>query len=1342
MRGRLQMQSDWDRSLKTERKSNIAISSSRTGSKNKTGAKTRNKIAVKRDNTTQIQTSSKVLKISQMPSKSTKKVHRANIPKPTPRSNNQIKPVDLLPEGLVLPSFEEVPGMPKNLLHSPAGVLLKRLGNKRDARIRIVPSKKNGRFNAKITIILPGHDTFGSIGEGSSRVVAERMAALRVIADLHAKSLVKELYPLEPEAKESGFMVNNANAILDVYNYCSHYMAVPKVDVSKFRPFVAEPKASHIYKCTIELKEQGISVSGFGPDFPLAEALAARKFKAAAEAHIAGSGKSNLLIVKNTGLNTENAEQFHEWLKMNDRAYDYKLESTQHASYRETQLHVLDAGQWQPFGPVIQSSGKKRTDPIAYICAARSKIKEDPSLEGKFIAALKVGNGKILRKAAPVDLALPPDSVELMLQTMTRAYASGLEMRSEIEFPSVDEPEQRQRNSRPFLPRAEMHALSQSLFKKHQAYQTSEHMAAMRKIKSDLPMNHYKEDVFRLVENNVYSIIIGATGSGKTTQVPQIILEQYYQNGKGAECEIICTQPRRIAATSVANRVKDELGPDLAAHVGHHVRFDARLPRQGGSVTYCTTGILLQQLQAEPDRIFNHVSHLIIDEVHERDKIIDFTLTILKKIVAERLAVGKRVPKITLMSATLDTELFANYFKNCSHSGTQVNAPVLSVPGRTFPVTERYLDDVLTELHQTYTSEELLIMTKDKVTSDYLEYENRVAWGKSKNTSPSLQGLPEAEIPIDWKTKQNLGNNEVGSNSPGDTLVPYGLVATSIAHLIRTTKDGAILVFFPGLQEMQAVEKLLQSPVLGVDLLDATKFKMFMLHSSIPDTQKTVFSPVSEGIRKIILSTNIGETSITIPDVKYVIDTGKVRETQYDHVKRISSLQSTWISKSNARQRAGRAGRVQDGHYLALYSQERYQSMRTIGLPELLRSDLQATCLTIKSTLRGVDIRNLLAGAIEPPDPVGVDEAVSNLVDLGALTLNEDLTALGKVLASLPIHPTLGKMILLGVMFKCLDPILVIGAAAEERGLFVMAPEVKAATVRIKQSFIEKTQSEHMVTYNAFSTLRQAYNSRGNRAAQNLAWENNVHFGAWKSIYGSTQQMVQILIEHGLVPNPKVTLRRNLLFGGPDLNKNSHKPHIIKAVLLAGLLPNIGLTRKIGIPWRTAHADNVMLPRTCALTNQPQDHDQYLATFTNLVKSSDGKSTFLKDVSIVQPLAVALFANELTRGTNGANMVEAFGWLSLYVKTPGRRRASEAASCLIKFQQGLNRVQVGAFADLATGKPLHGMDRASRMREYFIDKVVEILDMAVEYRSNTQLRGAHTQLELNRGESRRFGWGR
>lgn len=1220
---------------------------------------------------------------------------------------------------LILPTHEEVPYFPSDLLSRPFDMLRNRLSAAKSSKATFarctsekIAGKKNvnDQWKAKGSVAIPGHGTFEAVAIDSSIRNAEKVCGLRIIAEMHSKGLIKELWPLDIKG---GHKTEN-DALEDVYNYCATHMAIPEVTVEHFTPILPQDKKS-LVRCTISMAEQDIHISAVGNEYRVAEVAAARKFKSAAEAYVASSGTSDRLVVK-VALHLENAEMFHQWVKSVNQNYDYKVDSTTVGSTNKAQLFIRNGTQWKETGTTIEASSKLAGERIVLLRAAIAQMQANPLLQEEFLAALRQGNGKILRKASPLDLELPTESLGLMRQTLSYARVARLDTKVDID--TAAETEENRRGGRPSLWEPEKKRISEALYKNYQQYLNDDGMAAMRKIKSELPMNHYKDQVFRIVEDNEYSIIIGATGSGKTTQVPQIILEQYYQNGNGADCEILCTQPRRIAATSVSRRVKDEMGPSLSAHVGHHVRFDTQLPRQGGSVTYCTTGILLQQLQTDPERIFDQVSHIILDEVHERDKIIDFTLTILKKVITERLVAGKKCPKITLMSATLDTELFANYFKNSAY-GVEVNAPVLSVPGRTFPVNETYMDDIVDDLRKNYSRGDLNIVTYDKATMDYLEDEERFA--TSHVTKPGSTRQSGEEAVIDWKTKQTYNNGAQVSSSPEEALIPYGLVAATIAHVAKVTTEGAILVFFPGLQEMQKVEKLMQNPIFGVDLLDTTKYKSFLLHSSIPDTQKSVFEPVPPGTRKIILSSNIAETSITIPDVQHVIDTGKLRELRYDHVKRISSLDTTWISKSNAKQRAGRAGRVQNGNYYALYSRARSDSLKAIGLPEILRSDLQATCLSVKSSIRGADIREFLAGAIEPPSPAGVDEAVRNLVDMGAFTTSEDLTTLGKVLASLPIHPALGKMILLGVLFKCLDPILVIGAAAEERGLWVMAPGSRDETLEHKRSFMQETGSEHLSLYNAFSAVRE-YHDHGqgyDREAVTFAYRKNIHFGAWKAIYSSAKQMEQILKEQGLIPKSSDTTRE--MFGGASLNVNSHKAHVVKAILFAGLMPNMALsTSWSDRPWRTTIEDTVMLPKTSVVhaafptSDSGRHNPRFIATYSNLAKGADGKSTFLRDVSVVDPLTAALFATSLTQ-TN-TNVVEACGWLPLFIKAPGFLARQELTKAIIEMRWVLECLQSNAFANLTKGMPMHGIDKTSHERETVIDRTVDVLDLVAHYR--------------------------
>ncbi|KAF3907353.1 p7 [Arthrobotrys entomopaga] len=383
-------------------------------------------------------------------------------------------------------------------------------------------------------------------------------------------------------------------------------------------------------------------------------------------------------------------------------------------------------------------------------------------------------------------------------------------------------------------------------------------------------------------------------------------------------------------------------------------------------------------------------------------------MVLLKRVMRQREQAGLPPIKIILMSATMNTELFSGYFASKDENGKVVGCPSLSVPGRTFPVAEYFLDDIKSLLASSYTRKDLSLL-QDRDTQDFLNsessYQAKVSASRSKlGFSATNDESLEDDTFIDWKRKSIVGEDGemMVSNDKEDALTPCGLVATVIAHLAKTTEMGDILVFLPGLAEIQTVDEMLKTKhPLGVDFLNSEAYRIDILHSSLPQQQMDVFHVNSTGKRKIILSTNIAETSVTIPEVRYVVDTGKLREKRYEQTSRITKLQCTWISKSNSKQRAGRAGRVRNGHYFALFTKERFNELRPAGLPEILRSDLQEICLDIRAQGFKDPIAQFLSEAIEPPSAVAIESALTQLRGLGAFEADERLTNLGKVLATM-----------------------------------------------------------------------------------------------------------------------------------------------------------------------------------------------------------------------------------------------------------------------------------------------------------------------------------------------------
>ncbi|MCJ1396561.1 hypothetical protein MMC18_009452 [Xylographa bjoerkii] len=1226
-----------------------------------------------------------------------------------------------------LPTESEYPSLPKGLLDSPKSVL----HNATQGLMKLHSTfaiTNASHFKCQLSCTILGRGTIDVVGDGVNKKTAEQAAYIHLLSKLHEDGVIKELFGASAEKEiDKETLKEERDAKLDIYNYAARYGCIPQIRMKKLtvaplrlRRRFQKNSSKIAVEVTVDLPEQNIKVSGQGQNLVTAEIAASIKFKQEAEKYQAQQGTDSLVIKDFTALNVDNARSFFEFYKINDPGAKIDVEVTTRDEYKSFGGSSIEATilvDGEALGEPVLMSTKKKAEDLAHLTAAIEITKKDPTMLARFLKALRSSNGQILRPVKPVDMSVDDDCILLMRDTLLNARRLGLTDEQEELQSEAEVAETRRGRFRRTLGRVEAEKRSIQLEEAYRKYLQKPDLEELRRKREELPMNQFRAKVLDIVGSNTYSIIIGATGSGKTTQVPQIILEQAIQDHKAAACNIICTQPRRIAATSVARRVADERAEKLQDSVGYHVRFDAKLPQVGGSMTYCTTGILLQQLQHSPDEVLDGTSHLIIDEVHERDMQIDFLLIILKKVMSQRIRDRKPTPRVVLMSATMDADLFASYFKNTNREGKVSGCPTLSVPGRTFPVKEQHLEHILATLDKEYGSPQLQAMYSDIATRDYFEVEKNYAKENPLKASAMVdEDLEEEESIIDWKRARVLSSDGevVVSNEKDDALVPIGLVATTIAHIARTTAEGAILVFLPGLEEMVKVDDLLRNGrLLGTDFQDESKYKMYMLHSSIAAGQNEVFDTVPAGCRKIILGTNIAETSITIPDVQYVVDTGKLREKQYDQLRRITKLQCTWISKSNSKQRAGRAGRVQNGHYYALFSKPRYESLRAIGLPELLRADLQETCLDIKAQSFKTPIRDFLAEAIEPPAPSAVNSAVLNLQALDALTDEEKLTPLGRLLASLPVHPALGKMIVLGVIFRCLDPMLLLGAAAEERNLFLSPLGRRNEAAAAKESFVQGSGSDHVAFLNAFREMRQIRDTRGQSALWDHASQNFLHQGAFKSIDSTAKQIEEILVDAKLIPFTPPHARRNHEYGDPLLNENSSRTHVIKALALAGLHPNLAVAAGGRVLRTCGEKATIIHPSSVNAYKGDRDSQKYgtLLSYSTMAKSNDGHSLFLRDTSESTPLMATLFGGRLQAPQHSNRILEIDEWLPFYVKSEDRR----AVKTIVEFRKALERLLTGAFGDLSSKRFL----AEDPVRECFAEGLVEVLGRDVRLGEKT-----------------------
>lgn len=597
----------------------------------------------------------------------------------------------------------------------------------------------------------------------------------------------------------------------------------------------------------------------------------------------------------------------------------------------------------------------------------------------------------------------------------------------------------------------------------------------------DLPIIHKKDEIISAIKKNSVVIISGETGSGKTTQIPKFCLEA----GQGIKAMIGCTQPRRIAAITVARRIAEELNESMGQSVGYKIRFDDKTqPRT--CIKMMTDGILLAETQA--DRFLNAYDTIIVDEAHERSLNIDFTLGILRDLVKKRKDL-----KLIITSATIDTQKFSKAFDN---------APIIEVSGRMYPVETLYMP--------------------------FLNQEDE------KQTIED-QGYVEA-------------------------------AADAVNHLLSQSRTGDILVFMPTEQDIGETMELIR----GKQHLGITVLPLFARLSA--KEQFKIFS--RQKARKIIIATNVAETSLTIPGIKYVVDTGLARIPSYSPRTRTTALPVTPISQSSANQRLGRCGRVEDGVCIRLFDEDDFRARPFFTSPEILRSNLAEVILRMIALNLG-DVATF--PFIDAPAPKSIKDGFDTLIELGAIKKNRinnrhkkkkvyTLTKIGRIMAKLPIDPKLSRILIEADKKGCLEEATIIATAlsiADPR----QRPAEKSQAADQKHALFKDPSSDFITLLNIWKAYKSAEKKLKSRSGlKKYCRDHYLSFKRlreWNEIRG---QIMKILKEHDIQGKQKIAFQtgtrgmkaKEFDIGGP-LYIALHKS------LLSGYLANIARKKEKNI---------------------------------------------------------------------------------------------------------------------------------------------------------------------------------
>lgn len=754
-----------------------------------------------------------------------------------------------------------------------------------------------------------------------------------------------------------------------------------------------------------------------------------------------------------------------------------------------------------------------------------------------------------------------------------------------------------------------------------------------------LPVRRYTTELLKLINNNTYSLCVAETGSGKSTQIPQLILEDAISNGVSANCRVLCIQPRRIAATGLARRVAEERLEPLGQSVGYAVRFDRWTAQNEDNIEYCTTGTLMNILKNGPDSL-DQFSHIILDEIHVREVEIDFVMLMLKRAIEHRQINGKPIPKVVLMGATVDVDLFTSYFGTKSPDGTVVPAPHITVPGRSFGVKKHCLEEVLHKITHSIPPDILSsLLQDDDGSANFLNNHFKVFGNLEQST----------EQPSALFAAMKLEETSVAS----------GLISATILSLLSTAEQGSLLVFVPGKQQIEDITSQLKTfgPKLGFDFEDANRFKIIWLHSQLSNCSSELSLPVPEGCQRIIIATDIAETSLTIPDVRHVVDSGKCNLNEFSFKNQVRVLAPRWISKSAALQRAGRTGRVQTGHYHFLGSFNRFKTLKEMRSPEIVRSNLGEFCLHLRKAVPdpSVSLAELFAQTLQPPGDDRVSAAVVSLKELQALDDQEQLTGLGHALEELDMDPSSGKMVILGLIFRCLDPMMILASlGSQNRELLKRNVDGidRTSLHKSRLAFTQGMDSDHMAKINAFQAVRAEMRKIETRATIEYASSRDSDNMSWDTVTKATVKTIaarstdEFMSSHHIDPKvyhetemaAQLTMKKLYgsglflekpskelfpTYGGPHTNLNSDNLHLVKALLVHCLSPNLAVKR-------AGHQNLQISPGTWTTSAVSSLSRSETGVFAYSRKFLNPKTSWgISDITQVRPLAACLLTNKL-----------------------------------------------------------------------------------------------------------------
>lgn len=756
--------------------------------------------------------------------------------------------------------------------------------------------------------------------------------------------------------------------------------------------------------------------------------------------------------------------------------------------------------------------------------------------------------------------------------------------------------------------------------------------------KLELPVRHFAKRISDVINSNTYSVIDGKRGSGKTTQVPQIILEDAIENSTGGSCKVLCVQQKVLEAVEMSIRVADERfeepGDDTTCS-----GLPDHLAPLGENITYCSRDALLRMLKNGSSSL-EQFSHVIFDDVHLRGFDLDAGMMLLKRFVEQRKSTSASVPKVILMGSFAQVDSLCSYFGTESTDGTLLPAPHVTIP-MSFPVEKYYLEEVIGNIAHALTPKIIRpLLLNDTDTRIFL------------NTHFELFEKSEA----------------VEINSLVQRVVPCGLISATLLSLLSTTKTGSILVFIPENEYIQRVIEQITTfgPKLGLHLADKNRFRIIQLHKNTAkeeEEEEVVNLSLPRGCRRLIIAKE--ESNFTIPDVKYVVDCGKSSHRKHENQERSHDLEQIrwaggWSSQKVASQRAECAGRAQAGEYYFLGAKKCFDSLSLTKSPTTwpARSDLRQACLHVKRATSGtsLSIAELFAQTYKPPQESSVCAAVDDLKELQVLDEQEEPTALGHLLADLDMDPCFGKMVVLGIIFRCLDAMLIL-ASLGWNGLLL--PRGLTEPIPFGHSV-----GYHVATIESFRAIRRMLRKGKLSAFMDEVSKDHIS-KLYHTVTPGIERIIKRLIAAKLLPADSLYGDRGFRSDSANFNVSSRDNTLIRTLLMQCLSSNLTV--------KPFGEETIKYK-----SGKTVEKDKCLVEFRD--KSFIMVSNFrwpygMETITRVNPLAACLFGNKIEQEEDGIILDS---WVKIKLQTVESTESTEneVAKSLVQTHRVLNEVSI------------------------------------------------------------------